>query len=102
LAMVGLERNFEGKYQPCQNFHYQQELGALMMPVSLLAMLETGKAKLSDEVNTGSGVYPVDNERVMLKVNHHTYTTALVASYHKVIGGGSLSKYYFTSTRLKS
>ena len=24
LAMVGLERNFEGKYQPCQNFHYQQ------------------------------------------------------------------------------
>ena len=21
LAMVGLERNFEGKYQPCQNFH---------------------------------------------------------------------------------
>ena len=69
LAMVGLERNFEGKYQPCQNFHYQQELGALMMPVSLLAMLETGKAKLSDEVNTGSGVYPVDNEREMFDHN---------------------------------
>lgn len=69
LSMVGLERNFEGKYQPCQNFHYQQELGALMMPVSLLAMLETGKAKLSDEVNTGSGVYPVDNEREMFDHN---------------------------------
>jgi cell division protein FtsI (penicillin-binding protein 3) len=40
-----------------------------MMPVSLLAMLETGKAKLSDEVNTGSGVYPVDNEREMFDHN---------------------------------
>lgn len=69
LAMVGLERNFEGKYQPCQNFHYQQELGALMMTPSLMAMLETGKAKLSDEVNTGSGVYPVDNEREMFDHN---------------------------------
>ena len=30
MAMVGLERNYEGKYQPCQNFTYQQELGSLM------------------------------------------------------------------------
>ena len=29
LAMVGLERNFEGKFQPCKNFAYQQELGSL-------------------------------------------------------------------------
>lgn len=61
LAMVGLERNFERKYQPCQNFHYQQELGALMMTPSLLAMLETGKVKLSDRVETGVGVWPVDD-----------------------------------------
>jgi len=61
LAMVGLERNFEGKYQPCQNFHYQQELGAFMMTPSLLAMLETGKVKLSDRVETGVGVWPVDD-----------------------------------------
>ena len=48
LTMSGLERNFEGKYQPCKNFAYQQELGNLMHTVSLLAVLETGEAKLSD------------------------------------------------------
>lgn len=61
LAMVGLERNFEGKYQPCQNFHYQQELGALMMTPSLLAMLETGKEGLNDQVETGNGVWSVED-----------------------------------------
>ena len=61
LAMVGLERNFEGKYQPCQNFHYQQELGALMQTVSLLAMLETGKEGLNDQIETGNGVWSVED-----------------------------------------
>ena len=61
LAMVGLERNFEGKFQSCKNFAYQQELGALMHTVSLLAVLETGKAKLSDVVHTGMGVWPVED-----------------------------------------
>ena len=61
LAMVGLERNYEDKFQPCKNFAYQQELGALMHTVSLLAVLETGKAKLSDVVHTGMGVWPVED-----------------------------------------
>ena len=61
LALSGLERNFEGKFQPCKNFAYQQELGALMHTVSLLAVLETGKARLSDVVHTGSGVWPVED-----------------------------------------
>ena len=56
LAMVGLERNFEGKFQSCKNFAYQQELGNLMHTVSLLAVLETGEAKLSD-----IGVCPVED-----------------------------------------
>ncbi|MBR5698009.1 MAG: penicillin-binding protein [Prevotella sp.] len=60
LAMVGLERNFEGKYQSCKNFGFQQELGTLMHSVSLLAVLETGKVKLSDSIFTGGGVWPVD------------------------------------------
>lgn len=60
LSMVGLERNFEGKYQPCENFAYQQVPGSTMKTASLLAVLETGKAKLSDEVNVGNGVWPVD------------------------------------------
>lgn len=64
LAMAGRERNFEGKYQPCQNFAYQQELGSLMKTASLLAALETGKVKLSDVVDTGNGVWEIDEERI--------------------------------------
>jgi cell division protein FtsI (penicillin-binding protein 3) len=71
LAMVGLERNFEGKFQPCKNFAYQQELGALMHTVSLLAVLETGKARLSDVVHTGSGVWPVEDGYEMKDHNWH-------------------------------
>ena len=54
LAMAGRERNFESKFQPCQNFAYQQELGALTMTVSLLVELESGKAHLSDVGHSGN------------------------------------------------
>lgn len=64
LAMVGLERNFEKKYQPCKNFAYQQELGSLMMTPSLLALLEVG-VDTGYVVHTGTGVIPVDEERLM-------------------------------------
>ncbi len=69
LAMVGRERNFEGKFQPCQNFAYQQELGALTMTVSLLVGLESGKAHLSDVVNTGNGVWQIDDDRIIKDFN---------------------------------
>lgn len=65
LAMVGLERNFEGKFQPCNNFAFQQELGSLMKTASLLVALETGKAKLDDLVDTGNGVWQIDDNRIM-------------------------------------
>ena len=65
LAMAGRERNFEGKFQPCQNFAYQQELGALTMTVSLLVGLESGKAHLSDVVDTGNGAWQIDDDRIM-------------------------------------
>lgn len=65
LAMAGRERNFEGRFQPCQNFAYQQELGALTMTVSLLVGLESGKAHLSDVVDTGNGVWQIDDDRIM-------------------------------------
>ena len=61
LAMVGLDPNFEGKYQPCKNFAYQQEPGALTQTISLLALLETGKVNLSDVVDTGCGIWEADN-----------------------------------------
>ena len=64
LAMAGRERNFEGKFQPCQNFAYQQELGSLMKTASLLIALETGKAKLDDVVDTGNGVWEIDEDRI--------------------------------------
>ena len=61
LAMSGRERNFEGKFQSCHNFAYQQELGSLTQTASLLAVLESGKVLLSDQIQTGSGVWPVEN-----------------------------------------
>ena len=60
LAMVGLERNFEGKFQPCKNFAYQQELGSLMKTASLLALFERG-IDSSYVVHTGTGVWPVED-----------------------------------------
>ena len=65
LAMAGRERNFEGKFQPCQNFAYQQELGSLMKTASLLVALETGEVKLSDVVDVGNGVWQIDDDRIM-------------------------------------
>ena len=65
LAMAGRERNFEGKFQPCQNFAYQQELGSLIKVASLLIALETGKAHLSDVIDTGEGVWQIDDDRIM-------------------------------------
>lgn len=65
LAMSGLERNFEGKYEPCKNFAYQQELGSLMKTASLLVALETGKANLSDVVDVEEGVWDVGNAWLM-------------------------------------
>ena len=65
LAMVGRERKFDGTFQPCNNFAYQQELGSLAKTASLLAALETGKAKLHDVVDTGNGIWPVGNGLIM-------------------------------------
>ena len=70
LAMIGLKRDFDKKYQPCNNFSYQQELGSLMMTPSLLALLEVG-ADTGYVVHTGTGVIPVDEERVMKDHNWH-------------------------------
>ncbi|MBP3843562.1 MAG: penicillin-binding protein [Prevotella sp.] len=69
LAMVGRERNFEGKFQPSQNFAYQQELGSQIKVASLLIALETGKAHLSDVVNTGNGVWQIDDDRIIKDFN---------------------------------
>ena len=64
LAMSGLERNFEGKFQPCKNFAYQQELGSLMKTASLLALLENG-IDSSYVVQTGEGVWGIGDGWVM-------------------------------------
>ena len=65
LAMVGRERNYEGEFQPCKNFAYQQEQGSLMKTVSLLVALETGKVTLDDVVDTKDGVWIIDDDRTL-------------------------------------
>lgn len=93
LAIVGLERNFEGKFQPCNNFAYQQDLGSFTMTVSLLAALETGKVKLSQEVDVEEGVYQIEDNIFMRDLNWKrggygkiTYEEAL--KYYSNIGIG--------------
>ena len=64
LAMSGLERNFEGKFQPCKNYAYQQDLGSLMKTASLLTLFERG-IDSSYVVHTGAGIWGVDDDWVM-------------------------------------
>ena len=64
-ALVGLQRNFDGQYIPCQNFAYQQDLGSLTKVGSLLVALETGKVKLSDVIDVGNGVWQIDDDRII-------------------------------------
>ena len=64
LALSGLERNFEGKFQPCKNFAYQQELGSLMKTASLLTLFERG-IDSTYVVHTGVGVWGVDDNWVL-------------------------------------
>ncbi len=65
LAMVGRERDYEGEFQPCKNFAYQQEQGSLMKTVSLLVALETGKVTLDEVVDTKDGVWIIDDDRTL-------------------------------------
>ena len=68
LAMSGKERRFDGKFQSCRNFGYQQEPGPTMKTVALLALLETGEVSLDDEVDAEEGIWTVD-EQLMLDHN---------------------------------
>lgn len=63
-AMVGRERRFNGSYQPCENFGYSQEPGSIVRAASLLAALETGKAKVTDKIDTNSGIWEVDGSLI--------------------------------------
>ena len=70
-AMVGLERRFDGQYVPCNNFAYQQEQGKAFATASLLAALETGEIKMDDNVDTGDGVWVMNDEFSMRDHNYH-------------------------------
>ena len=65
-AMVGLERRYDEQYVPCDNFAYQQELGPTMMTASLLAAMEADSVSLYDRVDTGNGVWTVDDGHTMV------------------------------------
>lgn len=64
MAMSGLERNFEGKFQPCKNFAHQQELGSLMKTASTLTLFERG-IDSTYVVHTGEGIWGVDENWIM-------------------------------------
>ena len=64
LAMAGRKRNFEGKFLPCKNFAYQQELGSLTKTASLLALFETS-IDSTYVIHTESGVWVIDEERTL-------------------------------------
>ena len=70
-TMVGFERRFDGKFQHCSNFAFQQEPGSTMKTAALLALLETGEVKLTDEVDTGEGVWALDDEDIIKDHNWH-------------------------------
>ena len=59
-AMVGLERKYDGSYEPCNNFGYWQEPGQTASTAVLLALLETEEVKLSDEVDVEEGIWALD------------------------------------------
>ncbi len=64
-AMVGLQKRFDGEFEPCQNFGHQQEPGSLMRGVSMLAVLEDGEGiNLGTEVETGNGIFYYDGSVV--------------------------------------
>jgi len=68
-AMVGLERKYDGSYEPCNNFGYWQEPGQSITTASLLALLETGEVKLSDEVDVEKGIWYLDSRNTILDHN---------------------------------
>ena len=65
LAMAGRERRYDGKFQPCRNFDYQQEPGQTKITAVLLTLLETGEVSLDDEVDVGEGVWDVDELQML-------------------------------------
>ena len=71
LAMVGRERTFDGNFQLCNNFAYQQEPGSTMMIPAVMAMLETGNTKLTDEFDTQEGIWNIEGGIIIKDHNWH-------------------------------
>lgn len=69
-AMVGLQKNFDDTYVPCDIFAYQQASG-LTRTFSYMAALETKKVKLTDTVDTKTGIYIVDDGMILKDHNWH-------------------------------
>lgn len=70
-ALVGLERGFDGRYQPCRNFGYQQEPGSTVETAVLLSLLETGEVKMTDEVDVDNGIWALDELNIIKDHNWH-------------------------------
>lgn len=71
-AIVNMQKNADGSYSENRNgvVSDKVEPGSTFKVVSLMAVLDDGKAKITDTIHTGKGIWPVAN-RIMRDHNAH-------------------------------
>jgi len=69
-ALVGIERKDSAQWQETGEFCKPQPTG-LFTTMSMLAVLESGKVHLNDTVDTGNGIYAIDEDNVIKDHNCH-------------------------------
>lgn len=69
-AMVGLERKDSTQFTKMDEFCIPQPSG-LFTTMSMLATLESGKVHLNDTIDTGNGIFAIDEDNVIKDHNWH-------------------------------
>lgn len=69
-ALVGLERTDSAQFKETDEFCIPQP-SRLFTTMSMLAMLESGKVHLNDMVDTGNGIFTIDQENIIKDHNWH-------------------------------
>ena len=59
-SLVGIQRSSDSLCARADVITHQQEMGSLMKVPTLLAAMETGRIKLTDSIETGGGVWPME------------------------------------------
>lgn len=69
-ALVGLERTDSAQFKETDEFCIPQPSG-LFTTISMLAVLESGKVRLGDTIDTGNGILTIDDETTIKDHNWH-------------------------------